>query len=127
MGVMASQITSLIIVYSTIYSGAHKKTSKLRVTGLCAENSPVAGEFLAQMASNLVTRKMFPFDDVIIKSQWVNEIHMNVCSYLSVVSYYELLSGRSIPKPTTTQLTDAYISHQPQCVNEMHIKLYSYF
>ena len=29
-----------------------KKTSKLRVTGLCAENSPVTGEFSAQMASN---------------------------------------------------------------------------
>ena len=29
-----------------------KKTSKLRVTGLCAGNSPVAGEFPAQKASN---------------------------------------------------------------------------
>ena len=28
------------------------KTSKLRVTGLCAGNSPVTGEFHAQMASN---------------------------------------------------------------------------
>ena len=35
----------------------------LRVTGLCAGNSPEAGEFPAQMASNA---KMFPFDDVII-------------------------------------------------------------
>ena len=29
-----------------------KKTSKLRVTGLCAGNSPVTGEFPAQFASN---------------------------------------------------------------------------
>ena len=29
-----------------------KKTSKLRVTGLCAWNSPVTGEFRAQRASN---------------------------------------------------------------------------
>ena len=29
-----------------------KKTSKLRVTGLCAGNSPVTGEFPAQMANN---------------------------------------------------------------------------
>ena len=28
-----------------------KKTPKLRVTGLCAGNSPVTGEFPAQMAS----------------------------------------------------------------------------
>ena len=29
-----------------------KKSSKLRVTGLCAENSPETGEFPTQMASN---------------------------------------------------------------------------
>ena len=29
-----------------------KKISKLRVTGICAGNSPVTGEFHAQMASN---------------------------------------------------------------------------
>ena len=40
-----------------------KKTSKVRVTGLCAGNSPVTGEFPAQMASK---RKMFPHDDVIL-------------------------------------------------------------
>ena len=37
-----------------------KKTSKLRVTGLCEGNSPMTGEFPA----GPVTRKMFPFDDV---------------------------------------------------------------
>ena len=53
MGTMVSQINSLTIVYSTIYSGADKKkTSKLRVTGLRAGNSPGTGEFPAQMASN---------------------------------------------------------------------------
>ena len=29
-----------------------KKTSKLRLTGLCAENSPLTGEFPPQMSSN---------------------------------------------------------------------------
>ena len=53
MGANASQITSLTIVYSTVYSGAdQRKISKLRVTGLCAGNSPGTGEFPAQMASN---------------------------------------------------------------------------
>ena len=47
MSTIASQITSLTSFYSTVYSGADKKkTSKLRVTGLCA------GKFPAQMASN---------------------------------------------------------------------------
>ena len=53
MGAIASQITSLTIVYSTISSRRRsKETSKSRVTGLCAGNSPVTGEFPTQMASN---------------------------------------------------------------------------
>ena len=58
MGAMASQITSLNTVYSTVYSGANKRNIK------AAGNSPVTGEFPAQMASNA---EMFPFDDVIIR------------------------------------------------------------
>ena len=53
MSTMASEITSLTIVYSTVYSRRRsKKTSKLRVTGLCAVNSPGTGEFTAQRDSN---------------------------------------------------------------------------
>ena len=48
-----------------------KKTSKLRITGLCAGNSPHKWS---------VTRKMFPFDDVImLKSTPVKSASM-VCS-----------------------------------------------
>ena len=50
MGAMASQITSLTIVYTT--RRRYKKTWKLRVTGLCAGNSPVTREFPAQRTSN---------------------------------------------------------------------------
>ena len=53
MGAMTYQITSLTIVYSTVlFRRRSKKTSKLGVTGLCAGNSPVTGEFPAQMAGN---------------------------------------------------------------------------
>ena len=45
-----------------------KKASKPGVTGLCVGNSPVTGE---SPHKGTVTRKMFPFDDVIMfKSQW---------------------------------------------------------
>ena len=41
MGPIASQITSLTIVYSIVYSDADQKNlSKLRVTGLCVGKSP---------------------------------------------------------------------------------------
>ena len=49
MSAMASQIISLTIACSTWQT---KKTSKLRVPGLFAGNSPVTGEFPAQRASN---------------------------------------------------------------------------
>ena len=49
---MASQITSLTIVYSTVYSGADQRKHKVSATGLWAVNSLVTGEFPAQIASN---------------------------------------------------------------------------
>ena len=60
MGAMASQITSLMIVYSTVYSGADQ--SKYQSSASLAfvwgpGNSPHKW---------LVTRQMFPFDDVIM-------------------------------------------------------------
>ena len=51
MGAMASQITSLTIVYSTVYSGADQRKHQ-SVTDLCVGNSSVTAEFPAQMASN---------------------------------------------------------------------------
>ena len=54
MGAMASQITSLTIIYSTIlFRCRWKKTSELRITGLCVGNSPVTGEFPTQRTSNV--------------------------------------------------------------------------
>ena len=47
MRAMASQITGVTIVYSTVCLGADMKTAKLRVTGLCEGNSLVTGDFPA--------------------------------------------------------------------------------
>ena len=49
MGAMASQITSLTIVYLSVEI---KENIKLRVTGPCEGNSPVTGEFPAQRVGN---------------------------------------------------------------------------
>ena len=52
MGTIASQITSLMIVYSTVYSDAdQRKIEAVRHWPLCGEFTG-AGEFPAQMASN---------------------------------------------------------------------------
>ena len=65
MSVMASQITSLTIIYSTVCSGANQRkyqssVSLAFVRGIHRSpvNSPHKGP---------VTRKMFPFDNVIMK------------------------------------------------------------
>ena len=67
MGAMASQITSLAIVYSAVYSGAyqrkHQNSASLAfVRGIhrWPVNSPHKGS---------VTRKMFPVDDVIMHTR----------------------------------------------------------
>ena len=64
MSAMASQITRLTIVYSTVYPGAdqrkHQSSASLAFVGGIHRwpvNSPHKGP---------VTRKMFPFDDVIM-------------------------------------------------------------
>ena len=51
MSAKASEITSLKIVYSIVYSGADQRKSKRYVTGLCAGNSSVTDEVPAQKAS----------------------------------------------------------------------------
>ena len=53
------------------------KTSKLCVTGLCTGNSLVTGEFPHN--KGLVTRKMFPFDDVIMSRP--DDISVSVQSF----------------------------------------------
>ena len=59
MRAMTSQLTSLTIVYSTVYSRRRsKKTSKLRVTGLCVRGIHLWPRNSPHKVS--VTRKMFP-------------------------------------------------------------------
>ena len=51
-GVSNQQPHHCLYILSRLLGRRSKKTSKRRVTGLCAGNSPRTGEFLAQMASN---------------------------------------------------------------------------
>ena len=69
--VMASQITSLTIVYSTVYSGVDQRKHQSSVSlafvwGIHRSpvNSPHKGS---------VTRKMLPFDDVIMPTESTND------------------------------------------------------
>ena len=74
----ASEITSLTIVYSAVYLGADKKTSKLRVTGLCAENSPVTGEFPAQRAINAENVSIWCFHHVVYNDRHLSNLFYTI-------------------------------------------------
>ena len=66
-----------------------KKTPMFRVTGFCAGNSPVTGEFPAQMVSNV---EMFPFDYVIVDDCLCKEIiGSKICSVTNHIKSYILL------------------------------------
>ena len=54
---------------SRLFRRRTKKTSKLRVTGLCVGNSPGP---VTSPHKGPVTRKMFPFDDVIMSWIWID-------------------------------------------------------
>ena len=84
MGAMASQITSLTIVYSAVYSGAdqrkHQSSASLAfVRGI--NRWPVISPH-----KWLVTRKMFPFDDVITELT-INDIDDHIVSWTLHASY----------------------------------------
>ena len=93
MGTMASQIPSLTIVHSTVYSDADQtKTSKLRVTGLWADNSPVTWEFPAQMVSNAENasiwwrhHEVYDFcKPLLIQQRWLITYMLNVCCQVMI-------------------------------------------
>ena len=95
MGAKASQITSLTIVYSTFYSGAdqskHQSSASLAfVWGI--HRGPVNSPHKWP-----VTRKMFPFDDVIMVSvNWVIRPDPTRCMPLRVVRCLFLRPGMLI-------------------------------
>ena len=69
MGAIASQITGVSIAYSTVCSGVEQRNHQnsvplavLKGIQQCPVNSPCKGP---------VTRKMFPFDDVIMNGESV--------------------------------------------------------
>ena len=106
MSTMASQITSITIVYSTVYSRRRsKKTSKLRVTGLCAGNSPGP---VNSPYKGPVTRKMFPCDDVIMSS-----IVKHLAHSLAVITPVVVILGLDT-RDVTELLTHHMIAQKPR-------------
>ena len=58
-----------------------KKTSNLRVPGLCAGNSPVTGEFPAQMASDAENVSIWWRHHMGIRMQWIASLCPHWCKH----------------------------------------------
>ena len=94
MSSMASQITSLTIVYSTVYSGAdhrkhHSSAPLAFVRGI--HRGPVNSPHKWP-----VTRKMFPFDEVIMINHWNRHI--------AVLTEFSLLTAKFVAILTTSSV-----------------------
>ena len=95
MGAMASQITSLTIVYSTVYSGADQRkyqssTSLVFVRGIHRWS-------VNSLHKWPMMRKMFPFDDIIMYCyaafRFCTYYHKNFATHLRLVRKYFVTSG----------------------------------
>ena len=96
MSPMASQITCLGIVYSTIYSGADQR--KLQSSASLAFVRRIHWGPVNSPHRRPVTRKMFPFDDVIMYTM----PHPHI---------YGLMQDCSIPLLTNTKYWNLALSH----------------
>ena len=138
MSMMASQITSVSSVYSTIYSGTdqrkHQSSQSLAFVGGIHQrlvNSPHKGP---------VMWKMFPFDDIIMQTgmrsdmlpeknslnffkvnalmlikiwlQFVYKGPVDSKSTLVQVSAWPLMNGKSLPEPIMTHISETYMPLQ---------------
>ena len=117
MGAMASQITSLIIVYSNVYSGTdqrkHQRSASLaflRGIHRWPMNSPHKWP---------VTRKMFPFNDVIMtynsailrSINWMLQTPMPCIFHIALISHYsDVIKGAM-----ASQITSVSIVYSTVC------------
>ena len=100
MGAIASQITSLTIVYSIVYLSADQR--KHQCSALLAFLRGIHRRILAHMASN--AEKMFPFDDVIMcYSQYYDGWLSNsgsLCKFNTSPKSFTRKWNRNLVKPT---------------------------
>ena len=81
--VMVSQITGLAILYSTVYTSADQRKNQSSALPVFAVNSPHKG---------LLTRKMFPFDDVIMQKlyHYINDDTIEITLQQTTHNWYDI-------------------------------------
>ena len=96
MGAMASQITSLTIVYSTIYWGADQRKHQSSATLAFVWGIHRTGEFPAKMASNVITSSFTDHSTLLWKDQEsIYTFKFNEIQRTDRQRLFTLLSGKS--------------------------------
>ena len=127
MSTMASQIISLKIVYSTVYSGADQRKHQSFASLVFVRE--FTGDRWIRRTKGLVTRKMFPFDDVIMNV--VNSA--NFISWLGDVDWEYVILRHSLSlrfslsshKMHTYQYIQHWVILLPQPFNIVAIRIHS--
>ena len=130
MGAIASQITSLTIVYSKVYSGAdqrkHESSASLAfVRGI--HRGPVNS-----LHKWPVTRKMFPFDDVIMiqtfasSTLWPWHVHPGQQKVMQQCHWQSIIEDRFNVKTLPYQYRDYHYKNKT-VMNPSHLFKWNYF
>ena len=106
MGEVASQITSLTIVYSTVDSDADQRKHQ------SSASLAFVREFPAQMASNA---EMFPFDDVIMPCLCTDGMITDICIYRQTSNISRTLVGNTIVDHSDV------VEHRQSTLLQLHI------
>ena len=124
MGAIASQITSLTIVYSTVYSDSDQRKHQSSV--LLAFVRGIHRRPVNSPHKWPVTRKMFPFDDVIMRWIYWSVMQKAVsCCDVNMYCWYRDQS-RLAPSQWETLLHGNYISHWLGPYLDWHLDKYSF-
>ena len=123
MGTMTSQITSLTIVYSTIYSGADQR--KHQSSPSLAFAWGIHRSLVNSPHKKPVTRKMFPFDDVIMSCivKLVSRSHVNYVAIKNIstqIWFIQQIQARTKIGlfNNHTAFSNAFFSHKMMQFNE---------
>ena len=116
MSAIASQITSITIVYSTVYSGAdqrkHESSASLAfVRGI--HRGPVNSPHKCP-----VTRKMFPFDDVIMFMVLSDYVQTFIDHFVGHFAWRHVTSCKMADKLTKISHPHAFLNGKWPCRNQ---------
>ena len=115
MGAIASQITTLMIIYTTVYSGADRRkhqssASLVFVRGIHRGpvNSPNKWP---------VTRKMFPFDDVVMNDKEI--VNQSIYTIKKAQWKHSPVNNQNFISKRNGNAVWKIILSMPQCVNSL--------